>query len=48
MFLLRDVAAWFVVLMLAMLNGLLREAVLLPNLNKPVAFVLGGRCRRLF
>ena len=42
MLVLRSVAAWLVILILAMLNGLLREAVLLPNLSKPVAFVLSG------
>jgi len=39
---LRSVAAWLVILVLAMLNGLLREAVLLPHLSKPVAFVVSG------
>lgn len=40
--LLRPIAAWFLILALAVLNGILREAVLLPNLSKPVAFVLSG------
>lgn len=39
---LRSVASWLLILVLAMLNGALREAVLLPNLSKPVAFVLSG------
>lgn len=39
---LRSVAAWTVILVLAMANGMLREAVLLPNLSKPVAYVLSG------
>lgn len=40
--LIRAVAAWCLILVLAVLNGILREAVLLPNLSKPVAFVLSG------
>jgi len=39
---LRPVAAWLLIVVLAMLNGLLREAVLLPNLSKAVAFVVSG------
>jgi membrane protease YdiL (CAAX protease family) len=42
MLVLKSVAAWLVILVLAMLNGILREAVLLANLSKPVAFVLSG------
>jgi hypothetical protein len=42
MLVLRAVAAWLLILVLAMLNGALREAVLLPNLSRPVAFALSG------
>jgi hypothetical protein len=38
----RAVAAWLLILALAMLNGALREAVLLQNLSRPVASVLSG------
>lgn len=40
--LLRPVAAWLLILVLAIVNGILREAVLLPGLSIPVAFVLSG------
>jgi hypothetical protein len=42
MLVLKSVAAWLLILVLAMLNGLFREAMLLPNLSKPVAFFLSG------
>lgn len=42
MLLLRSVAAWFLILVFAVLNGGFREAVLLPNLARPVAFGLSG------
>jgi hypothetical protein len=34
--------AWLLILALAMLNGMFREAVLLPHLGRPAAFVLSG------
>lgn len=46
--LLRPVAAWLLILVLAILNGILREAVLLPYLGTPVAFVLSGLMLSLF
>lgn len=42
MILLRSFAAWLLILVLAMLNGGFREAVLVPNLDKPAALVLSG------
>lgn len=39
---LRPLVAWFLILLLAMANGIFREAVLLPNLRKVAAFVLSG------
>ena len=42
MILFRSVAAWLLILVLAMLNGGFREAVLLPSLGKPAALVLSG------
>jgi hypothetical protein len=42
MLLLRSIAAWLLILVLAILNGALREAVLLRVLSKPAAFVLSG------
>ncbi|MDP2759288.1 MAG: hypothetical protein Q8O64_02620 [Sideroxyarcus sp.] len=42
MLMLKSVVAWLLILVLAMLNGILREAMLLPNLSKPVAFFLSG------
>lgn len=42
MLVLRSVAVWLVILALAMLNGFLREAVLVTVLSKPVAFLLSG------
>jgi len=39
---LRSVAVWLLILLLAILNGALREALLLLNVSKPVAFVLSG------
>jgi hypothetical protein len=42
MLMLKSVGAWLLILALAMLNGLFREAMLLPNLGRPVAFFLSG------
>lgn len=39
---LKAFAAWFVILVLAIANGGLREAVLLPVLGKPWGFILSG------
>jgi len=38
----RPVAVWFLILLFAIINGAFREAVLIPNLSKPVALVLSG------
>jgi hypothetical protein len=38
----RPFAAWLLILALAMLNGVFREAVLLPALGKPIALILSG------
>jgi hypothetical protein len=38
----RPVAVWFLILLLAIINGAFREAVLIPNLSKPVALALSG------
>lgn len=38
----RAVAAWLLILVLAILNGAFREGVLLRSLSRPVAFVLSG------
>lgn len=38
----RPAAAWLLVLALAVANGALREAVLLPNFSKPAAYVASG------
>jgi hypothetical protein len=38
----RPVAVWFLILVLAVVNGAFREAVLIPNLSKLVALVLSG------
>lgn len=42
MFLLKAAALWLLILVCAVLNGGLREAVLLPNLGKPLALVFSG------
>jgi hypothetical protein len=42
MLLLRTVAAWLLILVFAVINGGFREAVLLPNLGQPAAFVLSA------
>lgn len=42
MLLLKATAIWLLILVLAVLNGWLREAVLLPSVGKPLAFVLSG------
>jgi len=42
MVLLRSIAAWLLILVFAVLNGVFREAVLMPKLGKPAAFVLSG------
>ncbi len=39
---LKSILAWFFILVLAMLNGIFREAVLLPAVDKPIAFLLSG------
>jgi hypothetical protein len=38
----RVVAVWVLILLFAIVNGALREAVLIPKLGKPVALVLSG------
>jgi hypothetical protein len=38
----RPVAVWFLILLCAIINGAFREAVLIPNLGKPVALVVSG------
>lgn len=38
----RSFAAWLLILLLAVLNGFFREAVLLPNVGKPAAFFVSG------
>lgn len=38
----RPAAAWLLVLALAVANGALREAVLLPGFSKPAAYVASG------
>jgi hypothetical protein len=42
MLLLKAAAVWLVILVGAVLNGFLREAVLLPRLGIPAAFALSG------
>ncbi len=42
MLLLRATAIWLLILGLAVLNGALRELVLLPSLGKPAALLLSG------
>ena len=42
MLLLRSVVVWLLILVLAVLNGGFREAVLLPNIGRQGAFVLSG------
>jgi len=42
MLLLRSVAVWLLLLVIAVLNGGFREAMLLPNLGQPAAFVLSA------
>jgi hypothetical protein len=42
MLVLKSVAVWLLILALAVLNGIFREAVLLPSLSKPVALVVSG------
>ncbi len=39
---LKPVAAWLAILLLAVANGALREALLVPNLPKPIAYVASG------
>ncbi|MEW6681630.1 MAG: hypothetical protein AB1451_01715 [Nitrospirota bacterium] len=46
--LVRSAAAWLLIMVLAILNGIFREAVLLPGLGKPVAFLLSGFLLCLF
>ena len=40
--LIRYLAAWLAILVLAVLNGIFREAVLLPNLSRPGAYLVSG------
>ncbi len=42
MVVLTSVAAWFLILALAILNGIFREAVLMPNLGRPASFLVSG------
>lgn len=42
MLILKAVAMWLLILIFAVLNGAFRQAVLLPNLAAPMAFVLSG------
>jgi hypothetical protein len=42
MLLLKSIAIWLLILILAVLNGAFREAVLLPSLGKPLGMVLSG------
>lgn len=42
MFALKAAAIWLLILVLAVLNGGFREAVLLPSVSKPLAFLLSG------
>ena len=42
MFATRALAAWLAILALAMLNGALRELVLVPSLGKSAAYLLSG------
>ncbi|CAG0986961.1 hypothetical protein ARNL5_02916 [Anaerolineae bacterium] len=42
MLVLRAFAAWLLLSVLAVLNGILRETVLLPNMSNAVAYVLSG------
>jgi len=42
MLLCKAAAIWLLILLLAVLNGGFREAVLLPSMGKPLAFVLSG------
>ncbi|MES2627056.1 MAG: hypothetical protein V4628_17345 [Pseudomonadota bacterium] len=38
----KALAVWFGILMLAVVNGALREVVLIPALGKPTGFILSG------
>ena len=40
--LIRSIAAWLAILALAVLNGALREALLLPNLGRPAAYAMSA------
>lgn len=42
MLVLKSIAVWLLILCLAVLNGVLREALLLPALGKPAALILSG------
>ena len=42
MLVLKSAAVWLLILALAVLNGIFREAVLLPSLSKPAAFMISG------
>ncbi|MGM0449615.1 MAG: hypothetical protein ACQERE_02220 [Pseudomonadota bacterium] len=39
---LKALAIWFVILLLAIANGGMRESVLMPLLGTPIAFILSG------
>jgi hypothetical protein len=39
---LKSIAVWLVILVCAVLNGGLREALLMPSLGKPIALVVSG------
>lgn len=45
---LKGFAIWFVILLLAILNGGLREALLIPAFGKPPALLLSGMLLALF
>lgn len=42
MVVLASLSAWILILVLAILNGIFREAVLLPNLGRPASFLISG------
>ena len=44
----RYIAAWFLILALAILNGIVREAFLMPALGKPAAMIASGLLLSMF
>lgn len=42
MIVLASLSAWILILVLAILNGIFREALLLPNLGRPASFLISG------